>query len=229
MGIVLAIILSYFIGAIPSSIWVGKLIRGIDIRNYGSGNAGTTNTFRILGWRIGVIVGIVDLIKGYTATFFVSRLTFQFGSSIPSIFNWDPLMIAMIITGLIAVLGHIFPVYVNFKGGKGVLTAAGILLAIEPVSVLLVVVVFVAILFPSRYVSLASITAAFSYPIILFILKYWINLTIDGSVIVFAIILALSIILKHQTNIRRLLEGNENRISSFKPAKGWLNKEKSPT
>lgn len=229
MGIVLAIILSYFIGAIPSSIWVGKLIRGVDIRNHGSGNAGTTNTFRILGWRIGVIVGIFDLIKGYTATFFVSRIIFEFGSTIPPFFNWDPLMIAMIITGLIAVLGHIFPVYANFKGGKGVLTAAGVLLAIEPISVLLVVVVFVSVLFPSRYVSLASITAVFSYPIILLILKYWGNLTIDGSVIVFAIILAISIILKHKTNIRRLLDGSENSINSFKPAKGWLNKEKSPT
>ena len=229
MGIVLAAVLSYLIGAIPSSIWVGKLIRGVDIRNYGSGNAGTTNTFRILGWRIGVIVGIVDLIKGYTATFYVSRLIFEFGSSIPPIFNWDPLMMAMIITGLIAVLGHIFPVYANFKGGKGVLTAAGVLLAIEPVSVLLVVAVFVVVLFPSHYVSLASITASFSYPIILLILKYWAELTIDGSVIVFALILALSIILKHQTNIKRLLQGNENRIHSFKPAKGWLNKEKSTT
>lgn len=227
MGIIIALVLSYLVGAIPSSIWVGKIIRGIDIRDYGSGNPGTTNTFRILGWKVGIIVGLIDLLKGFTATFFISQLVFTLGSTIPPIFNWEPESMSRILAGLAAVLGHLYPVYARFQGGKGVLTAAGVLLAIEPISVLFVALIFVLVLFPSHYVSLASMTASFSYPLILIALRRFWDWPIDGSTVVFGILLAIGIILKHHSNIRRLLKGNENRISSFKPAKGWLNKKQS--
>lgn len=224
LGVV--ILVSYLIGSIPSSIWVGKLVKGVDIRHHGSGNAGATNTFRLLGWKPGVSVLLIDFFKGFSCSFWISQLAYSIGSGPVAIIPyWDVDPFLRILCGVIAVVGHMFPIYANFEGGKGMATAAGMLCGIEPVSVGIAAVVFAAVMFSSRYVSLASLVAAFIYPIVLVILRYVFDWAIDGSVLIMAAIIGLGIIVKHRGNIQRLLEGTENQVSSFSPAVGWLNKE----
>lgn len=227
----IVIILSYLIGSIPTSIWIGKLVKGVDIRNHGSGNAGATNTFRLLGWRPGVSVLVIDFFKGFTCSFWVSQLAYTIGTGPVSVIpKWDVGPFLMIICGVMAVVGHMYPLYANFEGGKGVATAAGMLCGIEPISVAIAAGVFAIVMFTSRYVSLASLVAAFIYPLMLVGLRFIFEWPIDGSILIFGAILGLGIIIKHRGNIRRLIKGTENRVGSFSPAVGWLNKEeKKPT
>lgn len=227
LSIGVVILISYLLGSIPSSIWVGKLAKGVDIRSHGSGNAGATNTFRLLGWKPGVAVLLIDFTKGYAASFWVSQLAYRIGEPVALIPNWELNAFLQIICGVVAVAGHMFPVFAGFEGGKGMATAAGMLTGIEPVSVGLTAIVFGAVMLASRYVSLASLVAAFIYPLVLLTLRYIFEWPIDGSILIFGAIIGLGIIVKHAGNIRRLAEGTENRVSSFKPAKGWLNKEKN--
>ncbi len=229
LSFLLIVILSYLLGSIPTSVWVGKIFKGVDIREHGSGNAGATNTFRILGWKAGVLVSLIDLAKGFTAAYYISQIGYYTGGVLPQIVimgvEWETDIFMRLIAGAAAVGGHMYPLYAKFKGGKGVITAAGMLYGIEPVSITLAITVFAIVLFSSRYVSLASITANFSYPIFLLILKYGFGWPIDGSLIVISAVVAGTIIIKHHSNIRRLIQGTENRIRSFKPAKGRLNQE----
>lgn len=223
MEIAAAILLSYLIGSIPSSVWVGKLVKNVDIREHGSGNAGTTNTFRLLGWKAGSVVAIIDIIKGYSATGYVSLLAAGYYDQF-AFLGWDGEVFIQVACGLIAVMGHMYPFLAGFRGGKGVITAAGMLLALEPLSVVVVLLIFALVLFTSRYVSLASIIAAGMYPFTLLAMKYYFEYDIDGSLLVISSLIALTIIVKHNANIVRLLQGTENRVRSFAPAKGWLNK-----
>jgi len=225
LSIGVVIVLSYLLGSIPSSLWVGKIYKGVDIRNHGSGNAGATNTFRLLGWKAGVVVSLIDLGKGFASAFYVSQLAFIISGEVVVFPNWDSVLFTQVIAGIFAVVGHMYPLYANFSGGKGVMTAAGMLLAIEPISIVVSVIVFIITLFTSRYVSLASILAAFVYPISLLTLRYIMQWTIDGSLIIFGSAIAIGIIVKHHGNIKRLLNGTENRVRSFSPAVGWLNKD----
>ena len=218
-SLLLILAASYLVGAIPGSLWSSKALYGIDIREYGSGNAGATNAFRVVGWQAGVLATIVDMGKGALAA----------GVFAPFI-RIDPLptfglsaesdTIVGILAGLAAVIGHMFPVWARFQGGKGVNTAAGVLLALTPLSTLLTMAVFTIVLLSSRYVSLASITAAAAFPTIIAIRTYVFSAELRPSLLVFGIVLALAIIVAHQSNIRRLLAGNENRVQSFRPAKG---------
>lgn len=225
LGVV--ILLSYLIGSIPSSIWVGRLVKGVDIRNHGSGNAGATNTFRLLGWRPGVAVLTMDFFKGFVSSLWISQLAYQIGTGPVSLFSfWDVDPFLRIVCGVVAVIGHMFPLYSNFDGGKGMATAAGMLCGIEPVSVAITFGVFLVVMLASRYVSLASLVAAFIYPLMLVMLRYGFGWPIDGSILIFGAIAGIGIIIKHRGNIRRLLQGTENQVRSFKPAVGWLNKDK---
>jgi glycerol-3-phosphate acyltransferase PlsY len=225
LSLVVIIVLSYLIGSIPTSIWVGKSIKGIDIRNFGSGNAGATNTFRILGWKAGVIVSVIDMTKGFVASEWISQLGYYIGD-IPTVYSgWETGVMLKIIAGLFAVIGHMFTLFAGFRGGKGVITAAGMLYALDPISISLALAIFFLILFTTRYVSLASMLATASYPLINLFIRYVLGYHVDGSLIVISSITALFILIKHTSNIKRLLSGTENRISSFKPAKGQLNKE----
>lgn len=222
MGSLLIIaVLSYLIGAIPSSLWVGRIYKKIDLREHGSGNLGATNTFRILGWKAGAVVSVIDFMKGFTAAFWISTIAVD---AIPSVYGgWDTAIFVQIFAGLIAVIGHMYSVFARLKGGKGVLTACGMLYAIEPVSISLALLVFITVLLSTRYVSVASIVASLMYPIFLVLLRYAFNQTIDGSLMVITAILAITIVVKHRSNIKRLIEGTENRISSFSPSKGRIN------
>lgn len=229
LSFIVIIVLSYLIGSIPSSVWIGKLTKGVDIRDHGSGNAGATNTFRVLGWKAGSVVALVDLGKGFVAAFYISQLGFALGEMPEVLFGvWEIDASVRVVAGLSAVLGHMYPLYAGFKGGKGVITAAGMLYGVEPISISLAIIIFLIVLFSSRYVSLASIVASISYPIFLISLRYAFGYTeIDGSLMVISTVIALTIVVKHHGNIKRLIEGNENRIKSFAPAKGKLNEEQS--
>ena len=224
LGVVL--LLSYLVGSIPSSIWVGKIVKGVDIRDHGSGNAGATNTFRLLGWQPGVAVLAIDFFKGFASSLWISQVAYHIGAGPVTLFDFwslDPFL--SITCGIAAVVGHMFPLYANFDGGKGMATAAGMLCGIEPVSVGIAAGFFLTVLLTSRFVSLASLVAAFVYPLVLVVLRYGYGWNIDGSILIFAGIIGLAIIIKHKENIKRLINGTENKISSFKPAVGWLNKE----
>lgn len=219
------IVICYLIGAIPSSLWYGKIVHNVDIREHGSGNAGATNTFRILGWKAGTLVLLFDFGKGLVCTLFVSQLAFQIGDGPVSFYeNWDLEAMVLILCGVFAVVGHMFPVYAGFCGGKGAATACGMLYGIEPLSISITLALFLIIMFATHYVSLASITGAFVYPFSQLILRYGFNWPIDGSIMIFSSLIALGIIIKHKGNIKRLIEGNENRIESFKPSEGQLKK-----
>ncbi len=213
LSLILIIFLSYLAGSIPTSIIMSKLTRGIDIRDYGSGNAGGTNTIRVLGWKIGIIVILVDIGKGVLATLLISKLRI------------DPLPIsdnlAQILAGLSAVLGHIWTIFAGFKGGKGVGTAAGMLFSLYPIAGLICLIIFGTVLLTGRYVSVASMTAAVSLPIVILILNNFFNYAISKELFYFAILMALLIVFTHRSNIKRLLRGEENRIKkiSFKKSK----------
>lgn len=227
LALAVVIVMSYLVGSIPSSIWVGKMVKGVDIRDHGSGNAGATNTFRLLGWKPGVMVLAIDFFKGFSSAFWISQLAYYIGSGPVALFPyWDVDPFLRIVCGVVAVVGHMFPLYANFEGGKGMATAAGMLCGIEPISVAITAGVFAIVMFSSRYVSLASLIAAFIYPLVLVVLRYVFDWAIDGSVLIFGAIVGLGIIVKHKGNIKRLIKGNENRVGSFKPATGWLNKDK---
>lgn len=221
------ILLSYLLGSIPTSVWVGKVFKKVDIRDHGSGNAGATNTFRVLGWKAGSAVALIDITKGFVAAYYISQLGYNIGDVPASIGPWETDIFMRLIAGISAVIGHMYPLYAGFSGGKGVITAAGMLFGIEPISISITLVIFLIILFTSRYVSLASIGASFVYPNCLLIMRYVFEMPIDGSLIVLTAATALFIIVKHHANIKRLFNGNENRISSFSPSNGNLNEEKT--
>ena len=219
LSITVILILSYLVGSIPSSVWVGKLMYGTDLRKFGSGNAGATNAFRVLGWKAGLIATLVDLGKGIFAAAVVSTIRID---ALPAGFGfWELDSVIRLMAGVSAVIGHMYPVWAKFKGGKGVNTTAGVLLALTPVTMGITLAVFVLILVLSRYVSLASLTATVVYPTTIAIRKYVFGVeSIDASLVFFSLALAIGIFVAHRSNIRRLLDGNENRISNFRPAKG---------
>jgi glycerol-3-phosphate acyltransferase PlsY len=226
LSLFVVFVICYLIGAIPSSLWYGKTVHNVDIRDHGSGNAGATNTFRILGWKAGTLVLLFDFGKGLICTLFVSQLAYQIGNGPISFYeNWDVDSMVLIMSGVAAVVGHMFPVYAGFIGGKGAATACGMLYGIEPLSISITLALFLIIMFSTHYVSLASITGAFVFPFSQLTLRYGFGWDIDGSIMIFSSLIALGIIIKHKGNIKRLMEGNENRIESFRPSEGRLKKK----
>lgn len=210
--------ISFVLGSIPSAIWVGKLFKGVDVREHGSGNAGTTNTFRVLGWPFGVTVFIMDFMKGFVASYWVSAYAWEIFAGPLSPPNWEVDAFLKISCGLFAVIGHMFPLFARFKGGKGAATACGMLFGIEPISIGISSIIFVTTILLTRYVSLASILASFVYPISLIVMKYVYGLEklVDGSMVIFGAIVATGIIVKHKTNINRLISGTESKVGSSK-------------
>jgi glycerol-3-phosphate acyltransferase PlsY len=211
------IILSYLIGSIPTSIIVSKLAKGIDIREHGSGNAGGTNVMRVLGWKHGVFVIILDAFKGVLAVIVVARLHY---GSIPfqNLTPFDDFTLVQIIAGLSAVIGHIWTVFAGFKGGKGIATALGMLLMIVTTDMLIAVGVFVLVVTISRYVSLGSILGAIAVPLTLIIRENIFNVDIPGyhTLLPFLIAVALLVVFTHRKNVVRLMNGNENKLSFAK-------------
>lgn len=199
------IILAYFIGSIPTAIIVSKLFFNIDIREYGSGNMGATNTFRVLGPKFGTIVMVGDMLKGILAVALYNLLPYYLTNEL----DRTNLMIGL---GLAAVLGHIYPIWADFRGGKGVATLFGMVLAIQPIVAINCVAVFLLVLYLTRYVSLSSIIAGVALPICVL----WIYNEKEVFYRVFAVAVAALIVLTHQKNISRLLKGNEGRVPILK-------------
>ena len=211
---VTVLFISYLLGSTPSAIWVGKAFKGIDVREHGSGNAGTTNTFRVLGGPFGVTVFVLDFMKGFVSSFWISGLAFFWFSGPLAPPNWDVEAFLSISCGMAAVFGHMFPVFAGFKGGKGAATACGMLFGIEPISIGISFALFGLIVWTTRYVSLASIVSTAIYPITLLIMRYGLNRYVDGSIIIIAAMIAFGIIYKHKVNIGRLIAGTENKIGA---------------
>ena len=205
MNEILLIVLAYLIGSIPTSIWVSRKFFNIDIRDYGSGNAGATNTFRVLGPKWGSFVMMVDVLKGVVATSLYILLPYYLMN------EWDRTNF-MIGLGLASVLGHIFPIWANFKGGKGVATLLGMAVAIQPVVAICCIGVFLIVLYLTRFVSLSSILAGVSFMVfILFIFNEK-----ETLYRIFAVLVALMVVLTHQKNISRILKGTEGKVPIFK-------------
>ncbi len=197
---IIAIILgAYLFGSIPTSYIFGRMLKGIDIREHGSGNVGATNALRILGTKIGVITLLLDMFKGFLPVYIAMQL-----------FAGNDLV--AIGAGIATILGHIFTIYLSFKGGKGVATSAGVFIALLPMAIVLCIAVFIIIVAITRYVSLGSIVAAltlFGYELISNIRNDFQHLWL----LLFVTILVLMIILRHTANIKRLIAGTENKIS----------------
>lgn len=226
LSLLVIVVASYLVGAIPSSVWIGQTLYDVDIRHHGSCNAGATNAFRVLGWKVGVAATAVDLGKGLLAAgLFASIRLDPLPEAIALGSAWEVSTVIRLIAGAAAIIGHMFPVYAHFQGGKGVNTSAGVLFALTPLTMVMTVTIFLIVLAASRYVSLASILAAVSFPTIVAIRRYLFHIeSLDPSLLVVGTLLAAGIILAHRSNIRRLLHGTENRVRSFRPAKGRLNK-----
>lgn len=222
LSLFLIVLISYFLGSVPGALWSSKGLHGVDIRNYGSKNAGATNAFRVVGWQAGVLATIVDMGKGYLSAGVVASYVRIDPLPALGIFGWDVGVLVGLIAGLAAIVGHMFPIFARFEGGKGVNTAAGILLALAPLTMLYTMIVFAGVLFSSRYVSLGSITAAVAFPTIAAIRRFGFGADIDPSLIVIGILIATAIVVAHRSNIGRLLRGNENEVGSFAPAEGML-------
>jgi len=204
MQIVLRLILilaAYLLGSIPTAVWVGKWFHKKDVRNYGSGNAGATNTIRVFGWKTGVPVLVFDIFKGWLAVHMALLTTYYIPKS-------DDFITFQLILGGAAILGHIFPLYARFKGGKGVATLFGIILALSPVSTGVCIGVFLVTVLLTKYVSLSSILAGFSFPFAV-ILIFKIT---TPSMVIFSMIVAILLLLTHQKNIERLLKKEESKL-----------------
>jgi acyl phosphate:glycerol-3-phosphate acyltransferase len=200
----LVFVLAYLLGSIPTAVWIGKRFHNIDVREHGSGNAGTSNTIRVLGWKTGIPVLIIDLGKGWLATM------------LPVFFHLAEPGSAMItnlqiLTGLTAIIGHIFPVFADFRGGKGVASFFGVLLALQPLLTICCLGVFLIVLLITGIVSVSSMSAGIVFPVFLFIFFETPSLIFK----VFSIFVAIALLLTHRENIRRLLKGKESKLLKF--------------
>ncbi len=206
LSISISILVSYLIGSIPFAYIYGKVFKGIDIRNFGSGNIGATNVLRILGTKAGITVMLLDMIKGFIPVFLVLEV-FQWNLQ----FSWLPVVI-----GISAIIGHTFTIFLLFKGGKGVATAAGVFLALSPLVFLVALCLFILIVAFTKYVSLGSIFASL-FLLVTHLISYDPN---NPFVLYFTVIVTFFIILKHKSNISRLIKGTENKISFKKKTDG---------
>jgi acyl phosphate:glycerol-3-phosphate acyltransferase len=202
---VLAIVIAYLLGSIPSAVWIGKKFHNIDVREHGSGNAGTTNTIRVLGWATGIPVLLIDLLKGWLA------------AMLPVFFHLSQHGTAMLtdlqlLTGVIAIVGHIFPIFAQFRGGKGVATVFGVFLALQPLLTLCVIGVFLIVLFLTGIVSVSSMIAGLSFPILLFLFFDTPSILFK----IFSVLTAIALLITHRKNIGRILKGEEKKLINFR-------------
>ena len=207
MNLIIFVSLAYLLGSIPSAVWIGKTWYGIDAREHGSNNAGATNTFRVLGKNAGITVLIIDILKGFLAVYL--PVLVHFGTQ--TILDGELIHI-QILAAITAVLGHVFPIFAGFKGGKGVATSLGIIIGIHPPTALVCLTLFLIVFLTTKFVSFGAICSSIAFPIVLvFIFK-----TTDFSLILFSIFLSFAVIFAHRKNITRLIKGEENKMNLFK-------------
>jgi len=203
-----ALIAAYIFGSIPSAVWIGQAFYGVDVREYGSGNAGATNTFRVLGKKAGITVMILDIFKGWTAT----NLAYLIGLSVTGPQHSIQFTNYQLALGITAVMGHLFPVFAGFRGGKGIATLCGMVLAVHPQAALICVLVFLIVLTVTKYVSLSSIIAGFSFPLsVIFVFHSPLR-----SIVLYGMCICILILVTHQKNIERLLKGKESKVNLFR-------------
>ena len=200
--IIVQILLAYLIGSIPSAVWIGRAVYGIDVRQHGSGNAGATNVIRVLGYKAGIPVLLFDVFKGWLAVFMTSLFPDQG-------FTPDQLVYIEIGAAVAAALGHVFPVFAGFRGGKGVGTMAGVGIALYPLALLIVLGIFIGVLAVSRYVSLSSCIAASAFPLIVVFLTG----EHHPGLVILSVFVAVFVLFTHRTNIVRLIKGEENKFN----------------
>ena len=191
--VVVLMIVAYILGSIPNALWIGKVFKGIDVREHGSKNTGSTNAARVLGAKLGILTLILDISKGAIPTLIATMLL---DSSI-----------SIILVGICAILGHSFSIFMKFKGGKAVATTVGVFIVLVPGAILLAAVIFFLVFGITRYVSLSSMIGAISLPI--WIILFYKNIPLT----IFGIIIAILIIVRHKSNIQRLLNGTESKFS----------------
>ena len=197
----LFILLAYLTGAFPSAVWVGKTFYKIDVREFGSGNAGATNTFRVLGKKAGIPVLIMDILKGWLSVNYILCLT-NIPESAEAVFE------IKLAFGIAAVIGHLFPIYTGFRGGKGIATLLGLLIGLHAIAALYSILVFVIVFITSKYVSLGSIIASIAFPILVILILGSTNVSLN----LFAFFVPILSLITHQKNIERLLRGEETKV-----------------
>jgi glycerol-3-phosphate acyltransferase PlsY len=199
-------VIAYLLGSIPTAVWVGKSYYGIDVREHGSKNAGATNTFRVLGKRPGILVLIIDVVKGALAvllpTFILSADTI----------GLDRLIQIQLVSAIGAIVGHVFPIFANFNGGKGVATSLGVIIGIHPPAAGICLLVFLLVFLLTKYVSLGAIVTSFAFPVVIIFVFQVQSLWLIG----FSILLGSTVIITHKKNIVRLLKGEESKMNLFK-------------
>ncbi|MCG8410420.1 MAG: glycerol-3-phosphate 1-O-acyltransferase PlsY [Bacteroidales bacterium] len=201
-------IIAYLLGSIPTSVWISQYFYNIDIRDFGSGNAGATNTFRVLGVKSGIIVFVIDILKGFAAVNLIHFTNYYIPHS------GDYINIQLLL-GIAAMLGHIFPIYVRFRGGKGVATLFGVICAISLYPTLIMAGIFVVILILTRYVSLSSLIAGLSFPVLIIVIFQ----ETTPSLVIFSLIISVLMFFTHQKNIERLLRKEEKKANILKIVK----------
>jgi glycerol-3-phosphate acyltransferase PlsY len=204
-------ILSYLLGSIPSSVWLGMRFANVDVREHGSGNAGATNTFRVLGKKLGTAVLLMDVAKGLAAVSLVYLLKYV---PITNHSGWGETTIVnlQLLFGILAVVGHIFPVFAQFKGGKGIATLLGMVIGISYPLALCCIAIFLVVLFATKYVSLSSMLATISYPILAFFVFHRTEILL----LLFGIVAAIMVVITHKKNIVRLVNGQESKANLFR-------------
>ncbi len=208
MNLFLLIISAYLIGSIPTAYWIGKAFFSIDIREHGSKNMGASNTFRVLGATWGIIVLVIDMAKGIAAVQLAQLIQ-------PSDWLGSEPVFWQLILGLTAIAGHIFPVFAGFRGGKGVATLFGVVIAIQPWTALISVAAFLIVTVVTRYISLASVTSAIVFSSCVWFAVQETNIYMRW----FSVISAVLVIVMHRSNIKRLFAGKENKFNWFKKKK----------
>jgi len=208
-NLIVGIVVSYLLGAIPFALIVVRLFKGVDIRDYGSGNVGFTNAYRVAGIGPALIVALLDILKGLVPVMFIVPALHG-----PNFFL--DLTLFQIICGVVAVAGHMFTVFAQFKGGKGVLTALGVSVGLMPLEVGIAFGVFLVVFALTRYVSAGSLFAAVALAIVLIVEYLYRSQPPDLALVIFGVVLALGIVVAHRDNLKRLVRGEENKVKRIK-------------
>lgn len=208
LSLFIIIVLSYLAGSVPTAIIVGRIVLKDDIRNHGSGNAGATNVFRVMGWKPALFVVLVDVGKGIAAVAWIARL----GLDVVSM----DFILVQILAGAAAIIGHIWTVFAGFRGGKGMGTAFGVLVSLAPWASLITLAVWVIIVFTVRIVSVGSMAAGLVFPAVLFVQRFLLDESVPNALLILSVILCALVFFTHRSNIGRLMRGEENRFGGNK-------------
>lgn len=208
LAIIGGMVLAYLIGSFPTAVIMGRVKMGIDIRDFGSGNAGATNTFRVLGTRPGITVMAIDIFKGYAATALAWVLLDYYQGM-----NRDAFVAIQIAFGMSAVMGHVFPIYAKFKGGKGVASLLGMAVALHTTAALACIIVFLCVFLTTRYVSLGSIISGMAFPVLVSLPYFNQPGEPNNTLFIFGLVVSTLLIITHKKNIGRLIKGEENRAN----------------